>query len=109
MKTLIDFQDVAALDRIGVSAGVTISQVDSNKLAVRVAPFSEHGNHWPLIAFGPQFFGEQVNLAVASTLETVLHHRSDGISRVDLQVGTSPDMTRGVDSHGALDLLFGGA
>lgn len=102
VQTLIDFRDATALESIDLGAGVTIEPTVDGLLEVRVAPFSEHGNHWPLIAFGPRFFGRQINLAHASTLRTVLHHHSAGMSRVDLQVATSPDMTRGVDNHGLL-------
>jgi hypothetical protein len=102
MQTLIDFQDDDGIANIQRNEGVTIRRTNDNMLEVRVTPFSEHGNHWPLIAFGPEFFGQQVNVAHASSLQTALHHESEGMSRVDLQVSTSTDMTRDVDTHGLL-------
>lgn len=102
MATLIEFSRTAAVERIHHNAGVSVRRTDSGMLEVHITPFAEHGNKWPLIAFGPQFFGKPVNLAPYSSLEAELHHRTDGMSRVDLQLGTSPDMTRDVDNHALL-------
>ncbi len=95
---IADFRS-AAVPNIAVGQGVKITRTSDDVLEVRVGPFKEHGNQWPLIAFGPKFLGQPVNLAGCSSLEFVLHQLSDGISNVDFSIATANDGTRNMDSE----------
>ncbi len=96
-KTIIDFRTDAVLKKIAVGPGVSIARTSDNALEVRVAPFAEHNNQWPLIAFSRDFFGEPLNLSGYSRLEVVLHHLSEGMARVDFDIATPPDTSTNVD------------
>lgn len=85
------------LRKIDVSEGVTITQGPDGMLEVVIAPFSKHGNHWPTIAFGPRYFEKPINLASYSKLEVVMHHMTEGMSLIDLNIATLPDGTKNVD------------
>jgi hypothetical protein len=102
MQTLIDFSSDDAIANITVNDGVSIRRTDDGMLEVRITPFAEHGNMWPVVRFTQQFFGGSANLAGHSRLETVLHHDSKGMARVDLQFASADDMTRNVDNHALL-------
>jgi hypothetical protein len=99
MDTLIDFGSDEQIATITVNDGVSIRRTDDGMLEVRITPFAEHGNKWPVVRFTQQFFGGSVNFAGHSRLETVLHHDSKGMSRVDMQFASADDMTRNVDNH----------
>lgn len=101
-QVIADFANEAAIKKIAVGKGVRISRTADNMLEVRIAPYSQHKNQWPLIAFGPDFFGKSINLAGFSRLEVVLHQQSEGMSTVDFGIATANDGTRGVDSESLL-------
>src|SRR5687767_10935490 len=84
-SVIISFDSDEALKKIGVSDGVTISRTPDDRLEVRITPFAEHGNQWPRIVFGPDYFAKPINLANHSRLETTLHHKSGGMSPLDVQ------------------------
>ncbi len=96
-KAIVEFNSDAVLKKINVGAGVSLTRTSDNALEVRISPFSEHKNQWPLIAFSRDFFSEPLNLAEYSRLEVVLHHLTDGLSLVDFQIATPPDASRNVD------------
>lgn len=90
------------ISKIAVGKGVTIKRIDDNAVELRIAPFKDHGNQWPLIAFGPNYFGETINLADFSRIELKIHHQSEGMLSGHLDISTSPDATRMVDSENLL-------
>gem|GEM_PF-1826380 len=98
-KVIVDFKSEDVLKNITVNAGVRIARTSDGALEIRISPFAEHNNMWPLVAFGPAFFGEAINLSEYSRLEVPLHQLSVGMSLVDLQLGTSPDGSWNVDNE----------
>lgn len=97
-RTIADFKQ-ATLNKIAVGKGVTIKRIDDNTLEVRIAPFSEHHNQWPMIAFGSNFFGEPVSLAEFSRIGFRLEQQSEGVLAGEVGITTSPDATRDVDEQ----------
>lgn len=95
--TVVSFDSDAVLKKINANAGVSIRRAEDGALKVHVTPFEQHQNMWPVVAFGPDYFGKPINLAEYSRLEIVLHHDTPGMSRVDFNLSTSPDASSGVD------------
>ena len=82
---LVSFDNDENLKKVAGSDGVTISRTPDDRLEVRITPFAQHGNQWPRIVFGADYFAEPINLANHSRLETTLHHKSGGMSPLDVQ------------------------
>jgi hypothetical protein len=97
-RTIADFNH-ATLSKIAVGKGVTIKRIDDNTLEVRIAPFSQHHNQWPMIAFGPNFFGEPISLAEFSRIGFRIEQQSEGMLGGEVGITTAPDATRDVDEQ----------